>query len=162
MAEAIIDVHELNKSYGHTHVLRGVNLQVPRGAIVGLMGTNGSGKSTLIKCLLGLLRADAGTMHLMGSDSWDLAPAVKERLGYVPQVVYLYNWMKVRHVIAYTASFYERWDDAWAEELAHRWRLPLDAQRANAFDRPVASRGAGAGAGAQAGSTDPRRAGGQP
>ncbi len=55
MAEAIIDIHQLTKSYGRTQVLRGVNLQVPRGAIVGLMGTNGAGKSTLIKCLLGLL-----------------------------------------------------------------------------------------------------------
>lgn len=128
MAEAIIDVRQLSKSYGHTHVLRSVNLQVPRGAIVGLMGTNGSGKSTLIKCLLGLLQADSGTTRLLGSDSWDLAPTVKERLGYVPQVVYLYNWMKVRHVIAYTASFYERWDDRWAEELAERWRLPLDSR----------------------------------
>ncbi len=128
MAEAIIDIHQLTKSYGRTPVLRGVDLQVPRGAIVGLMGTNGAGKSTLIKCLLGLLRSDAGTARLLGSDCWDLSPDAKERLGYVPQVVYLYGWMKVRHTIAYTASFYENWDFAWADDLAHRWRLPMDAR----------------------------------
>jgi ABC-2 type transport system ATP-binding protein len=128
VAETIIDIRELTYSYGRTAVLRGVNLQVPRGAVVGLMGTNGAGKSTLIKCLLGLLRADAGRTEILGSDSWDLPPAAKARLGYVPQVVYLYSWMKVRHVIAYTASFYANWDSAWAGELARRWRVPLDTR----------------------------------
>ncbi len=128
MAETIIDVRQLTKSYGRTSVLRGVNLQVPRGAVVGLMGTNGAGKSTLLKCLLGLLKADSGQANLMGFDSWDLPPTVKERLGYVPQVVYLYGWMKVRHVIAYTASFYQNWDYDWAAELAARWHVPLDSR----------------------------------
>jgi ABC-2 type transport system ATP-binding protein len=128
VAETIIDVRELTKSYGRTQVLRSVNLQIPRGAIVGLMGTNGAGKSTLIKCLLGLLRADTGSGHLFGDPAWDLSPASKERLGYVPQVISLYAWMKVRHVIAYTASFYANWDDAWAEELTARWRLPMNAR----------------------------------
>jgi ABC-2 type transport system ATP-binding protein len=128
VAEAIIDVRDLSKSYGSEHVLRGVNLQIPRGAVVGLMGTNGSGKSTLIKCLLGLLRADSGKAEIFGGDCWDLPASAKGRLGYVPQVVYLYVWMKVRHVIAYTASFYPNWDYAWAGELAERWRVPLDSR----------------------------------
>jgi ABC-2 type transport system ATP-binding protein len=90
------------------------------------MGTNGSGKSTLLKCLLGLLKIDEGKATVFGSDPWDLPEEVKARLGYVPQVVYLYPWMKVKHVIAYTASFYDQWDKSWSDELAHRWRLPLD------------------------------------
>lgn len=126
MTESILQVNNLRKNYGTKAVLNGVNLEVPRGAIVGLMGANGSGKSTLIKCLLGLLRADSGSAALFGFDSWDLPPSAKMRLGYAPQVVHLYPWMKVKHVIAYTASFYETWDDAWADELAARWQVPLD------------------------------------
>jgi ABC-2 type transport system ATP-binding protein len=128
VVETIIDIRDLKKSYGKTAVLMGVNLQVPRGAVVGLMGANGAGKSTLIKCLLGLLRSDAGQVSLLGFDARDLPPAAKERLGYVPQVVYLYAWMKVRHAIAYTASFYRNWDRAWAAELVERWRVPLDTR----------------------------------
>ena len=128
MAETIIDIRGLTKSYGRARVLHGVNLQVPRGAVVGLMGTNGAGKSTLIKCLLGLLRADDGHADVFGFDSWDLPASAKGRLGYVPQIVYLYGWMKVRHVIAYTASFYSNWDFAWADDLAKRWRVPLDSR----------------------------------
>jgi ABC-2 type transport system ATP-binding protein len=128
IAEIIIDVEHLTKNYGANPVLKGVNLKIPQGAVVGLMGMNGSGKSTLIKCLLGLLHGDGGRATVLGCDSQDLSPAAKGRLGYVPQVVYLYAWMKVRHVIAYTASFYSNWDHAWTSELAARWRLPLDAR----------------------------------
>ena len=126
MPEPTIDIHDLKKSYGSRAVLNGVNLQVPQGAVVGLMGTNGSGKSTLIKCLLNLLHPDSGTARLLDCDSRHLSPAAKERLGYVPQVVYLYPWMKVRYVIGYTASFYAHWDHAWSDELVRRWHVPLD------------------------------------
>ena len=126
MAETIIDASDLTKSFGAKAVLRGVDLAIPRGAVVGLMGANGSGKSTLIKCLLGLLNPDAGRATIFGFDSRDLPPTAKGRLGYVPQTVYLYAWMKVRHVIAYTASFYANWDHAWTGEIVDRWRVPLD------------------------------------
>ena len=126
MVEHPIEINHLTKRYGANEVLSGVDLRVPRGAVVGLMGTNGSGKSTLLKCLLGLLRPNAGSSRLLGCDSAALSGEVKEQLGYVPQVVYLYPWMKARHVIAYTASFYARWDDRWTDELCRRWRVPLD------------------------------------
>ena len=125
MEQIAIDIAGLKKSFGKNAVLKGDDLRVPSGANVGLMGMNGSGKSTLIKCLLGLLDIDGGDARVFGCDAAHLPPGVKGRLGYVPQVVYLYAWMKVRHVIAYTSTFYENWDDAWADELVARWRLPL-------------------------------------
>ena len=128
MPEPTIDIQDLKKSYGSRAVLTGVDLEVPPGAVVGLMGTNGAGKSTLIKCLLNLLHPDSGTAQLFGCDSRNLSPAVKEQLGYVPQVVYLYPWMKVRYVIGYTASFYAQWDHAWSDELVRRWHVPLDTR----------------------------------
>jgi ABC-2 type transport system ATP-binding protein len=128
VAENVVDVVDLNKSYGANHVLRDVNLQIPRGAVVGLMGLNGAGKTTLLQCLLGLLRPDSGQSQLLGYDAWELPPSAKERLGFVPQVVNLFPWMKARHVLRYTAAFYSNWDDRWASELATRWRLPLDTR----------------------------------
>lgn len=129
--QIVVETAALKKSYGTNYVLQGVNLRIPRGAIVGLMGMNGSGKSTLVKCLLGLLDIDSGQSRLFGCNSGQLSPEVKERLGYVPQTVYLYPWMKARHVIAYTSTFYARWDDAWTSELAGRWRVPLDERVQN-------------------------------
>jgi len=124
--ENVIDIADLTKSFGAKPVLQGVNLRVPRGAVVGLMGMNGSGKSTLIKCLLGLLHTSFGHARLLGYDSQNLPPEVKSRLGYVPQVVHLLDWMKVRHMIKYTSTFYPDWDDHWTSELVHRWRVPQD------------------------------------
>ncbi|MBY0589551.1 ABC transporter ATP-binding protein [bacterium] len=122
----MIQTNQLTKGYGQTAVLNGVDLIVPKGAVVGLMGKNGSGKTTLIKCLLGLLRIEHGTASILGCDPWNLSAAAKERIGYVPQVVNLYDWMKVENVIRYTASFYSAWDYAWSDELAKRWHVPLD------------------------------------
>ena len=126
VATPVISVHQLKKAFGSKEVLRGVDLTIPAGAVVGLVGTNGSGKSTLIKCLLGLLRKTSGSISLFDEDPWDLSAAAKSRLGYVPQIVRLYPWMKVKHVVAYTSAFYDTWDSEWADTLLDRWELPLE------------------------------------
>jgi ABC-2 type transport system ATP-binding protein len=122
----IIEASAVRKRFGRNEVLRGTTLEIPRGSIVGLVGTNGAGKSTLIKCLLGLLRPDSGSVRLFGEDSWTLSAESKGRLGYVPQTVQLYPWMKVDQVVRYVAAFYPHWDGAWSNELLDRWQLPRD------------------------------------
>ena len=126
MTDSVLVTSKLRKSFGRNEVLRGVDLNVPRGAVVGLIGTNGSGKSTLIKCLLGLLRITSGSAQIFSEDSWELSADAKSRLCYVPQEVHHYPWMKVRHIIEYTAAFYPNWDPVWATSLVDRWDLPLD------------------------------------
>jgi len=126
-SEPVIKVDKLRKAYGRNEVLRGVDIEVPAGAIVGLIGTNGSGKSTLIKCLLGLLRATSGQMRIFGEDVWDLSADAKSRLCYVPQEVKVYPWMRVKHVIDYTSAFYPNWSDDWVKDLVERWELPGNA-----------------------------------
>ena len=105
-------------------VLAGVDLEVPRGGIVGLLGVNGSGKTTLLKILVGLLKAEAGTARVFGDDPWVMASATKRRIGYVPQEVRVAPWMSVAEVVRYTGAFYgDQWDQRWAEELLDRFRL---------------------------------------
>ncbi len=120
-----IDVAGLVKRFGTRAVLDSIDLRVPRGQVIGLLGLNGSGKSTLIKCLLGLLKADEGSATVLGTDAWQLADREKARIGYVPQEATLYPWLTVRQTVAYVSSFYSRWDRAWGEELLRRWDLPL-------------------------------------
>ena len=122
-SESIIEIRGLKKSFGSKPVLKGVDFQIDRGQVVGLLGANGSGKSTLIKCLLGLLRTDGGSSQLFGEPSWSLSAAAKARLGYVPQEVRLFPWMTVNQVLDYTAAFYELWDADWVQELQSRWGL---------------------------------------
>lgn len=130
MSPPVIQINNLQKSFGDAQagkqVLRGVDLAIEPGTVLGLLGQNGSGKSTLLKCSLGLLRATGGSVTIMGDDSWDLSAETKARLGYVPQEAVSYPWMRVRQVIAYTAAFYPAWNQSLVDELCRRWRLPLE------------------------------------
>lgn len=122
----VIVFDQLVKQFGQKTVLDHVSLSVPRGRVIGLVGTNGAGKSTLIKCLLGLLKPTSGRCELLGEDAWTLSDTAKERFGYVPQEVQLYPWMRVKHLVRYVGAFYRNWDQARAEELLDRWELPRD------------------------------------
>ena len=121
-----ISITNLTKTFGSKPALRGVNLEIPLGATVGLLGANGAGKTTLIKCALGLLRPTSGQCALLGEEVWSLSAAAKARLGYVPQVISLYPWMRVRELIQYTASFYATWNAELTDRLVREWDIPLD------------------------------------
>lgn len=74
----------LIKSYGSVRALRGVELEVRRGEIFGFLGPNGSGKTTTIRCLLDLIRPDAGTLRVLGLDPQRDSLKVRARVGYLP------------------------------------------------------------------------------
>lgn len=122
----IIEATGLTKNFDSAHVLKGVDLRIPRGSVTGLLGKNGAGKSTLLKCLLGLLKPSSGTARILGEDGWNLSAEAKAQLGYVAQEVSLYAWMRVRQIIDYTAAFYPTWNQELAIDLARRWELPTE------------------------------------
>ena len=74
--------------------------------------------------MLGLLRIDAGTMRVFQDDAWQLSADSKARLGYVPQEISLYSWMRVGQILQYTAAFYPRWNWTLAHHLVEQWELP--------------------------------------
>jgi len=94
-----IAVSGLHKSFGRTHALDGLDLEVEVGEVHGFLGPNGSGKSTAIRVLLGLLRADAGVVRLLGGDPWADAVALHRRVAYVPGDVTLWRDLSGGEVI---------------------------------------------------------------
>ncbi|MFQ4149311.1 ABC transporter ATP-binding protein [Arthrobacter sp. LAPM80] len=85
-----IEVTGLQKRFGRSIALAGLNLQVEKGTVAGFLGPNGSGKSTTIRILLGLLRSDGGTARLLGGDPWQDAVELHRRIAYVPSDVSLW------------------------------------------------------------------------
>src|SRR4051812_39953526 len=118
MADAsapVIAARGVIKRYSAKAVLDGVDLVVPRGSVYGLLGRNGAGKTTLLKCLLGLIRSWEGEISVHGENPRDFSGDAKEKIGYVPQQPSLYPWMRVGKLVAYTGSFYPRWNVALVE-----------------------------------------------
>ena len=87
---ASILVSGVHKSFGSTVALDGLDLEVATGEVHGYLGPNGAGKTTTIRTLLGLLRADQGTVRLLGGDPWRDAVPLHRRLAYVPGDVNLW------------------------------------------------------------------------
>jgi ABC-2 type transport system ATP-binding protein len=92
-------VSGLFKSFGRTRALDGLDLTVSTGEVHGFLGPNGAGKSTTLRVLLGLLRADAGTVRLLGGDPWRDTAELHRRLAYVPGDVTLWPSLSGGEVI---------------------------------------------------------------
>ena len=90
MTTPAIEATDLVKTFGSFRALDGLSLRVEAGQVHGFLGPNGAGKSTTIRVLLGLLRADSGTVRLLGGDPWTQAPELHRRLAYVPGDVNLW------------------------------------------------------------------------
>jgi ABC-2 type transport system ATP-binding protein len=89
----------LHKSFGRTHALDGLDLDVETGEVHGFLGPNGAGKSTTIRVLLGLLRADSGAARILGRDPWADAVEVHRQIAYVPGDVTLWRNLSGGEVI---------------------------------------------------------------
>ncbi len=130
-ATPVLTLEGVTKRYRDKTVLDGADLSIPAGSVVGLLGKNGAGKTTLLKTALGLIKPDAGAATLLGEPAWSLSADAKSRLGYVPQTVTLYPWMRVRQVIDYTAAFYPQWNMAFVWQLIKDWQVNADDKVGN-------------------------------
>ncbi|MBI3461494.1 MAG: ABC transporter ATP-binding protein [Planctomycetes bacterium] len=124
-APPIVDIRRVTRQFGNKTALDDVSLAVPRGGVFGLIGGNGAGKTTLIKHILGLLKAQAGSVQVFGLDPVKNPVGTLGRIGYLSEDRDLPNWMRVGELIRYTQAFFPTWDEAYAEEL----RLAFDLDR---------------------------------
>jgi ABC-2 type transport system ATP-binding protein len=121
--EAVIELRDVTRRFGSTLALDRVNLRVPRGAVFGLVGENGAGKTTLIRHVLGLLRAQSGSVWVLGLDPVADPAGVLGRVGYLSEENDLPAWMRVAELMRYSRAFYPAWDDAYADELRQTFEL---------------------------------------
>ena len=103
----IVEFKNVYKSYGKKDVLTDLNVSIPKGKIIGLLGQNGSGKSTMIKLINGLLQPNKGEIKING-----MKPSIKTKkiVSYLPERTYLNDWMKVKDILSFFNDFYEDFD----------------------------------------------------
>ena len=106
-SESIISIKNLTMSYGSKNVLNGINLEIPRGQIIGYIGTNGAGKSTTIKIMLGIIEGYEGKVEILGQDISNGSIEYKKKIGYVPELADIYDNLTAYEYISFLGEIYE-------------------------------------------------------
>lgn len=123
--EPLAKIRELTRTYGRTLAVNNMNLDIPHGKIIGLLGPNGSGKTTLIKMMNGLLTPTAGTIRIEGDEP---GTATKKKVAYLPERTYLQNGMKVNDLVDFFSDFYEDFDRERAFTMLQSLDISFSAQ----------------------------------
>jgi ABC-type multidrug transport system ATPase subunit len=124
----IIDIRRLTRQFGDKRALDELSLAVPRGGVFGLIGGNGAGKTTLIRHILGMLKAESGSVQVFGLDPVQNPVGTLGRIGYLSEDRDLPNWMRVGELQRYTQAFFPTWDEAYAEDLRQAFDLDKQAR----------------------------------
>lgn len=98
MMDIILEANGLSKSYFNKKALKGVDLFLKKGKVLGLLGPNGSGKTTFIKIAVGILRQSGGEVLIYGNKP---GVASKEIVSYLPDRNYLYKWMRIKDAVQF-------------------------------------------------------------
>jgi ABC-2 type transport system ATP-binding protein len=128
MSEWAIETKGLGKQFGRKWAVRDLELHVPKGSVIGLLGPNGVGKTTTIQMLMGLLPPTKGTMSVLGIDPVKNAVGVKRRAGYVSEIHGFYEWMKVDELIGFVAPYHRDWEWDTCRTLLEEFGLEGNAQ----------------------------------
>src|SRR5271157_5313693 len=123
----MISVTELRKYFGEVKAVDGISFEVQPGEVFGLLGPNGAGKTTSIKCILGMLDPDGGTVKVFGMDPEKDEIAVKKRIGYVSDEPLIYKSLTPREVFAFIASI-RGMDAATMQSRANTYLETLEAE----------------------------------
>ncbi len=120
-----VEIRGVQKNYGKTQALKGVDLEIRRGEFFGLLGRNGAGKSTLINIIAGLVRMNAGKVAVLGHDTVSDFRAARRSLGVVPQELVFDPFFNVTNMLRLQAGYYgcgkESWP--WIDQLIERLEL---------------------------------------
>jgi len=123
----MIEIENLKKSFGDLNVLKGMNLNIPKGQATGIVGPNGAGKTTLIKTILGLVKADSGVIKVNG-EPLDKDGSYRKDIGYMPQVARYPENMKVFELFDFIKGLRDQ-EAVYEEELIEQFMLRTELEK---------------------------------
>lgn len=121
--QPIVQIRNLTRKFGSAHALDNVTMEIPRGVVMGLVGLNGAGKTTLLKHILGMYRAQEGSVSVFGCDPSRDPVKVLSRVGYLTEEDSLPGWMTAEQLLSFSRSFYPDWDSEYERELLDTFDL---------------------------------------
>lgn len=122
----ILEVKNLTKNYGKSRGVIDVNLEIEKGTIYGFIGPNGAGKSTTIKCIMNLINKNSGEVFVDGKLFLKKNNELKNKIGYLPSEIHLYDELKVKEMIKYSESFYKKDCSKRVSELVDKLDLDIN------------------------------------
>jgi ABC-2 type transport system ATP-binding protein len=122
---AALSLRAVQKKYAD-FALQDIDLELPAGQIMGLVGVNGAGKSTLLRILMGLVKADSGEVDIFGHRLPDAQVIAKRDIGYASEDMRLYKGKTLRWHMDFIRTIYPGWDEVYAAELLKRFDLRPD------------------------------------
>jgi ABC-2 type transport system ATP-binding protein len=122
----IIQTENLTKRFWRHDAVRGVNLSVPEGATLALIGANGAGKTTTLRLLVDILAPDLGSACVLGIDSRRLKPENRLHIGYLAENQALPERLNIAQYFDYLRSLYPNWDRSLERQLRKQLELPPD------------------------------------
>ncbi|WP_307256082.1 ABC transporter ATP-binding protein [Oikeobacillus pervagus] len=123
----MLEINNLSKSY-KDFSLKGINITLEKGYIMGFIGPNGSGKSTTIKLIMNLIRKDSGEIKIFGLDNESNNISIKERIGFVYDENHFYEELTVKEMKDVISPFYTKWDEGIFNKYAKDFELPLNKE----------------------------------
>jgi ABC-2 type transport system ATP-binding protein len=127
----VVEIRRLTRQFSRMTALNDISLRIPRGGVFGLIGANGAGKTTLIKHILGMLKAQTGTVRVFGLDPVENPVGTLGRIGYLSEDRDLPDWMTVNELMRYTQAFFPTWEESYAEQLREMFDLDPHAKIKN-------------------------------
>src|SRR5215469_7095951 len=113
--QQVLEITGLEKRFGSCQALRGVDMSIPMGQIVGLLGPNASGKTTLLKTAAGLLQPSAGRIHYSGNA--EPGPEARKTISFCPDTMDFPHWMCVSEAFTFYSEMYGDYSEARKVEL---------------------------------------------
>ena len=123
--ENILEIKDLSKKYD-CFALNNINIQLPKGTIMGFIGENGAGKTTTIKLILNIIKRDSGNIKIFGLDNIENEREIKENIGVILDDSFLSEYLTPSDINKIMKNIYKRWDEKMYFKYIEKFKLPKE------------------------------------